>query len=64
MACVALIFQDDQGNEQLRTCYCVPGSGNVLKQDGDSVPADQIQVGDSVQICGGSFRAVDAVEVS
>lgn len=64
MAAVSLIFHDEQGDEQMRTTYQVPGSGPVLRQDGALVAADQIQVGDKVRICGGAMRAVDAIETT
>jgi len=61
VACVVLIFNDDQGDESSRVCYMVPGSGPILKQDGSSVTADQIVVGDRVQVFGGAFLPVAAI---
>jgi hypothetical protein len=61
MSCVALIFHDGEGNEQLRMCF-VETSPPVHLVSGDLKAAGSVGIGDVVRLPDGSWRRVDSVE--
>jgi hypothetical protein len=63
MACVALIFHDGEGNEQMRMCF-VDASAPVRLIAGESKAPGSVGIGDVVRLPDGSWRRVDAVEAT
>jgi hypothetical protein len=63
VACNALIFHDDEENEQMRMCF-VETSSLVHLCSGDFKSASDVEVGDVVRLPDGSWRRVDAVEAT